>query len=360
MMLSCEVSSGGSGISDEPETPVDINYQFTTTVTYLEAGTDGTCGTKATYCYFGDWPQTIKEDGVTVSKNQTITMGGATYYAGSDGNWYAKCTENAYSADYTYSNGTKVNQIGSKKTKYFKVEPIKWRVLNPGDKKGNKLLLAEKVIISDMPYYDYGTVNRSINGTTVYSNNYMHSKVRAYLNGLSYEIKESDDAEQVTNSDYLDKGFFQTAFTESAQKMIADTKVDNSAVSTNPAENPKALNEGKNQYVCENTLDKVFLLSNKEVTTTNYGFAKSDVYIGDKNGTKESTRIRKSTDFALANFVECNTKSDLFGSPWFKRSPYHWSRVCALAVTGIGSSTYTWSVSQNFYGIVPALSISAK
>ena len=36
-------------------------------------------------------------------------MGEATYYLGSDKNYYAKCTEQAYDSSYTYSNGTAVN-----------------------------------------------------------------------------------------------------------------------------------------------------------------------------------------------------------------------------------------------------------
>ena len=76
ILLSCEVSSGGSGspdvpdtpdtpsvpdTPDTPDTPDDGIYQFHSTVTYLDAGTDGTAGTNGTYCLFGDWPQTIKE-----------------------------------------------------------------------------------------------------------------------------------------------------------------------------------------------------------------------------------------------------------------------------------------------------------
>ena len=61
-------------------------------------------------------------------------MGSMTYYLGSDSNYYAKCRENAYVTDYTdntYSNGDTVAKAGDNSTKYFKVEPIKWRVLNP-------------------------------------------------------------------------------------------------------------------------------------------------------------------------------------------------------------------------------------
>ena len=112
VLLSCEVSSGSSGspdLPDTPDTPDDGIYQFHITVTYLDAGTDGTAGPNGTYCLFGDWPQTIKKQEVEVDESQAIIMGEATYYLGSDKNYYAKCTEQAYDSSYTYSNGTAVN-----------------------------------------------------------------------------------------------------------------------------------------------------------------------------------------------------------------------------------------------------------
>ena len=141
---------------------------------------------------FGNWPQTLKEDNVTV--DETITKatvtGGYTYYLGSDGYWYAKCTESKFGSSGTkYANGT---TIGTG-TKYFKVEPIKWRVLTKTydhDRDWSTpqkwLLLSDKVLIGGISFYDDATATRTINGNTVYPNNYEHSKIRAYLNGISY------------------------------------------------------------------------------------------------------------------------------------------------------------------------------
>ena len=98
------------------------------TPTQLPSGTSGTAGTDATYMYFGEWPQTIIASGVTVNESISKENGLFTYYYGSDGAWYVKQAEEAYGTDYTYSNGTSVAQGGTS-YKYFKVEPIKWRVL---------------------------------------------------------------------------------------------------------------------------------------------------------------------------------------------------------------------------------------
>ena len=155
-------------------------------------------------------------------------MGANTYYKGSDGAWYAKCTEKTNESGYKYSDGTDVAQDSANSTKYFKVEPIKWRVLT-NDYNGKKLLLAESILIN-CDYYGYYNVNRTIGNSTVYPNNYKESRVRAYLNGLSYTKKESDSADQVTDSTFAGKGFLQTAFTSTAQNQIATTNVDNSAI----------------------------------------------------------------------------------------------------------------------------------
>ena len=193
------------------------SYVFHDSVTMLPAGTEGTAGTTGSYAMFGDFPQTIKASSVTVDETKTFSMGGQTYYKGSDGNWYAQCTENAADTGYTYSDGTPVAQGGT--YKYFKVEPIKWRVLTTDfDHDGNsstagkKFLLAENILTGNIKYY-HSQNNRTISEATVYPNNYKYSTVRAYLNG-SYE---SIDPQTKT---YLGTGFLQSAFTRGAQSEL--------------------------------------------------------------------------------------------------------------------------------------------
>lgn len=329
----------------------DATYQFHSTVTYLAAGTDGTAGTEATYCTFGDWPQTIKEESVTVDETKSVSMGLYTYYLGSDNNYYAKCWENAYNDSYTYSDGTALAQRSANSEKYFKVEPIKWRVLNP-NAEGNKILVAESILTANVAYYDYDDVNRTIEGKTVYPNNYEHSRIRAYLNGLSYVVKANDSAEQTTDSTYNGIGFLQTAFTSSAQSLIATTTVDNSAASTNPASNASEWNDGTNNYACDNTSDKIFLLSEKEATTSDYGFTEHNVYgLGN-------SRIRMTTDYAKANYAFQNTTAGYGGYWWLRSPPCNYSD-CARNVGSDGFAGISNSVNLNYFGVVPALSISA-
>ena len=289
-------STSGTGTASDStnvnnETP-DTTYQFHSTVTYLAEGTGGSAGIEATYCTFGDWPQTIKAESVTVDETKSVTMGSMTYYLGSDDNYYAKCTENAFANSYTYSDGTTVAQAGDNSTKYFKVEPIKWRVLNPSAD-GNKILLAESIL----------TAHRFDDD----SNNYKDSEIRAWLN----------------------EGFLNAAFTATAKNLIADTDVDNS----------------------ENTSDKIFLLSEMEATTSDYGFTEYNVYgLGD-------SRIRVTTDYAKANYAQ-QSITDGYGGWWWLRSPdYDFSDYARINFTD--GDAYHRTVSFSYGGVVPALCLSS-
>ena len=215
--------------------------------------------------------------------------------------------------------------------------------------------MAESILTGNVAYYDYYNVNRTIEEKTeektVYPNNYEHSKIRAYLNGLSYAVKASDSAEQTTDSTYNEKGFLQTAFTSSAQSLIATTTVDNSAASTNPASNEGLCENG---YACENTSDKIFLLSEKEVTTRDYGFTEYNVY-GQKN-----SRIRVTTDYAKANYA-CQYTVAGYGGNWWLRSPYYSDERKACYIYNDGDARlYDIYVHNKYTGVVPALCVAPE
>ena len=292
---------------------------------------------------FGSFPQSLKADDIEVSTTETNTVGSYTYYKGSDNEWYAKIVKNA-------------------QVSYYKVEPIRWRVLtenydhdNNKSTPGKKLLLAENVLINCM-YYDYYDVNRTIGSVTIYPNNYEHSGIRAYLNGLSYQKKASDSANQESDEAFVNKGFFQTAFTQAEQAAIATTKVNNNARSTNP--DSKLWNNGDNPYASNTkTADKIFLLSEQEVTKADYGFADYNAYVGDRYGTTTSTRIRMTTVFAWANGATHHNQAG-YGGWWWLRSPKYNESGHALRVYEQGKADSSSNVYLSSYGVVPALCLN--
>lgn len=312
------------------ETPIDA-----------ETGKSATKSSK--YIYFGVFPRTVLASGSTVTVDETasVTMGANTYYRGSDGNYYAKVKENCCdSINYTYTDGTDVKQSGKNSYRYFKVEPIKWKVLTDSYN-GKSLLFAEDILTASVPYYKSSS-DRTIGGKTVYVNNYRYSTIRAYLNGKY----ESDDTQ---STDYKNKGFLQTAFTDTAQAMIADTEVDNSKETTGFSERTYAT-----EYACENTTDKIFLLSLRESFNSTYGFPAYDEH-GLRNA-----RIREATDYAKANNAFQNSNTGYYGGIWWLRSPSCYDSDDARVVFYDGDEYNCERVDGTKYGVVPALSISLQ
>ena len=265
-------------------------------------------GQTVTYVKFGDWPQTIMAAGVSVDESKSVTMGVNTYYYGSDGAWYVKCTENAQRATYTYSDGSNVKDSTASSTRYFKVEPIKWRVLTD-NYSGKKLLLAANVL---MPHR-FDSEN----------NNYKDSDIRGWLNGT----------------------FLNAAFTSVTMVGIAQTTVDNSRDSTG---------DPVNNYTCDNTNDKIFLLSRKEA---------------EQYGLDDAGRIRNVTDYSKACGIQVGESGT--SATWWLRSPYNGSSnqtaktvdtygVVSFDISGEGTTFMDdgRTVTYTYIGVVPALCIS--
>ena len=346
----------GNTTQDDTFTVDVASYQFTETVQDVDSSYTGTM-TGGTYKKFGDWPQTIKEEDVEIGAG-TLVRGGLTYHVASDGNYYVKAEEKAYGSGtaYQYSNGEQAGQGGTS-TKWFKVEPIVWRVLTTiykapeGGTAGNALLLAEKILTGGVRYYDVYNVDRTVDEATIHPNNYEHSAVRAWLNGLSYQSKESVGATQSPKDEYKNAGFLQTAFTESAQKLIELTSVDNSVTSTfGTGENTQ-----ENPYACDKTQDKIFLLSRQEATNSEYGFLYNR---------PDSARVRVTTDYAKATGAYQGDPSAGYGGMWWLRSPYYGRYDYAFAVSNLGDTEDGGGAANGVYhapmGVVPALSISLQ
>ena len=228
----------------------------------------------------GMYPQSEKSGNISIESEETVNVNGWDCYTGSDGKNYVKLEVQDF-------------DTGEIETKYYKMEPLKWRVLtNDYNGTGKKLLFCENLIdccaFIDNTSYD----SRTVDGKTIYNNNYKFSRVRAFLNGLSYDIQEMGINPETqgfgyytkTISDFEGKGFFQLAFTEEEQARIATTRVDNST--------------GVNsKFKCDDTNDKIFLLSKKEAENTAYGFP------SESDELDYPSRGREATDYAHARGV---------------------------------------------------------
>ena len=243
------------------------------------------------FLYFGEYPQTIKDTSVTI----TETVNEKGYYLGSDNEWYAKVIATPCNTKYTFTNN---ETIISGSVYYFKVEPIKWQILSQDE---NTISVVCASIIANRCFDKQ---------TTVYAN----SAIRAWLNNE----------------------FYNTAFSELQQQLILTTEVDNSTESTGL---------GKNEFACENTYDKVYLLSYAEAfamdNTTQYDSA---------------IRARMSTDYtrAMGGFHYSSTIYYYYG--WLLRSPAG-DGSCIKQVTFVGGMNFVMDARGDSAGVVPALQI---
>jgi predicted nucleic acid-binding Zn-ribbon protein len=247
------------------------------------------------YIYFGEYPQTIKADDVTI----TSTTDDRGYYLGSDRCYYARVTANPYTSGYTFSTG---EYVIYETVYYFKVEPIRWRIL--GEENGEAFILCDSII-----------ANKRFDDD---SNNYAESEIRAWLN----------------------ETFYKTAFSAIQQKIILTTEVDNSLSSTGCT---------SNSYICENTNDKVFLISCAEVTNSAYGFS-----FNISNA--DVARRVLTTDYSIATGASANSNGTCY---WWLRTPCAMCSFCARGVNGQGyvNATNT-QVDGDMSGVVPALRIA--
>ena len=311
-------SEGGSPVTKDFTVDV-VNVEEPTKLTSYSSPNN--TGNDCTYIAFGEWPQTEAVDFKPTTDSQSHGIFVDTYYV--EGN----------------------DKYVEKDGKYYKVEPIVWRVLTEdykdpdGNSTGNALLLAEKILTGGIKWGDFNT--------------YKESYIRQWLNGNIWTTGETSDYNG-------DAGFLQTAFTQSARDKIADTTVDNSAASTNPASNPNLWENGNNPYASDTpTTDKIFLLSEEEATNSEYGFDEYNRYVGDDYNTTTSTRIRVTTDYAEATGANQDSTPG-YGGNWWLRSPYcYYEHIARIIFYDGGAYDYN-SVNYTNLGVVPALSISLQ
>src|SRR5690554_4002518 len=113
-----------------------------------------------TYVYYGTYPQTVVDDSSLISSLNSLTSTNANGYYEFEGKEYAKVVATPYLSVYKFINGS---TIQSGQTYYFKVEPIKWRVLEEAD--GTYTLLSEYII--DKQEFYTSLNNRTIDDKTI-------------------------------------------------------------------------------------------------------------------------------------------------------------------------------------------------
>ena len=225
--------------------------------------------------------------------------------------------------DATYYTFQDDNGYTTSTVYWFKYEPISWTILSENTTDGTALIFCD-MIIDSQAYQDiyqhgnhilayYNTSTGVPSGT--FASNYAYSTIRKWLN----------------------ETFYNTTFNELQKKLIVTTTVDNSAESTGYT---------GNSYACDDTQDKIFLLSYEEVTNEDYSLNTS------------TARQKKTTDYAQAQGVYTYSGGSYDGNgDWWLRSPYHLNPKFACGIYNLGGAGHYDDVSNPFCGVVPALQI---
>lgn len=261
---------------------------------------------------YGFYPQTNVKDQEIINELNKLSPSEINNWYYYNGEYYVKEIANIYNNEsYKFDNGT---SIVNGESYWFKCETIKWKMLKETD--GSMLLLSSKLLDAKEFYDSFD--QRVIDSKTTYANNYKESNIRNFLNN----------------------DFYNSAF-KLNNEFIINTNVNNNASNTDSSDN---------KYICEDTQDKVFLLTYKDYLDANYGF-ETNVSV------KSQTREAKTTDYARARGAFCNT-SNYTGAYW-TRSPSSEYDYCAWNVNSAGFMS-EYVVLGDEYCIRPSVSINIK
>ena len=266
---------------------------------------------------YGLYPQTVVNNTSLVDELNQLTTPESNGWYLYKGNYYAKFNATPRISQYhtvKFENGT---VISNGATYWFMCEPIVWNILNNND--GEYFVISS--VLLDTHYYYNSISERTIDGKTVYPNNYKYSDIRTWLN---------DE-------------FYNSAF-RLGYESIQNTLVDNSAATTNYE---------TNMCACENTIDKVFLPSYKDYVNSNYGFSASNE--------ASNTRLCRTTDWARArgsNDVCISGKTYNSNYYWTRSPSYPFSNVSDMVrFNGSIAATYDETVDSTYVSVRPAITI---
>lgn len=187
---------------------------------------------------------------------------------------------------------------------WFKFTPLSWKILDVNE---TSMLIFTNYVLDAQTYDKSSTSTKVVDGIEVNANNYKYSSVRAWLH---------DD-------------FMNMAFIGDEQVKIQTTLIDNSPASTL---------DDVPEYTCEDTNDRIFLLSDAELNNADYGF-------------DAATRDLPGTDYAhVQGLMEKNE--------YWTRSPKSGSVGFYASAVYMGNLVGSKQVYNTYVGVAPAMWIT--
>ena len=271
------------------------------------------------YTEFGSYPQTYVGDEMnstleswynsnnpanlktyTTRENTSYNSGVYTSHMYTDGEIYARGYSYRYKS-YTYSTGESIPANGT--VVWFKVEPIRWLVLNYDEYiagTDTELELLSELMLASYIYF---------NPSESDGNSWETSYIREWVNGT----------------------FYNNAFTADEQEMIATSTVLNN-VEGDYDRPPTSDGTGPTTY------DKIYLRSRDEMSSGLFSTGTTDQ--------DYARRLCSPTDFALSNWADMDTDCT---TSYRAGTSYYWTR----SARRFASSPYAYIVVRDgSFGII--------
>ena len=262
--------------------------------------------------YTNNSPANLKT--YTTRENTSYNSGVYTSHMYTDGNIYARGYSYRSSSSFTYSTGDSVPANGT--VVWFKVEPIRWLVLNYDkyiEGTDTELELLSELVL---------TASVCFNPSTSDGNSWETSYIREWVNGT----------------------FYNSAFAADEQEIIATSTVLNNVTG---GDYDSSTSDGTGPT----TYDKIYLRSYYEMN--------SGLFYTDFTDQKYARRLCSPTDFALSNYAYMSGYTTSYrtgtSSYWLRSAGTRASHAWVVNDTG---SSYDSFVHMTSNGVRPALHLA--
>ena len=213
-------------------------------------------------------------------------------------------------------------------TYFFKYEPLTWTVLDPEEGFVMSNIAIDAQAFENFSYYDPDSYDSAL-GQRVYN-----SKDCKYL---------ANDWSKCSLREWLNKDFFNTAFTAEEKAQIGKTYLDN----TNPF---------SQKYDCAGTFDKIFTISFYDAINSDYGF--------DEDGSSSDfARIKPATDYAMCQGADVvSYTGGNIPYWWLRTTGFYGTFAFGVAPGGwiVSSGSGYYNVNRTDNAVVPAFKFNPK
>ena len=273
------------------------------------------------YIVYGKYPQSLVTDKELIEKLSNITEENSQGYIEYNNVEYKKIKATPHVTTKCFKNE---EPIVSGETYFFKVEPIKWRVLETLE--GSYKVISE-VLLDVIDFYTplENEQYRKIDDKLIMASYYEYSNIRAWLNGYN--------GEEYNVKNYINIGFLDLAFSKQEESQLREMEFNYKIY-------------GKEDNV---TNDKVAIPSTDDMINTKYGFI-------NEFKAPDLMRVIEPTDYSICRGAAILKRANGFSATYWLNSFTRSSGTYAYLVSNDGMIPFA-RTQYEYVGVRPLIQI---